>query len=323
MKALVLRQRDVYPELEDFPRPEAREGEQLVHIAAAALNHRDLWIVKGQYAGIRYPVILGSDGAGRLDDGREVIINPGMGWGTDERVQSRDFQILGLPANGTLAECVCVPEEQIYDKPAHLSMQEAAALPLAGLTAYRVLFSRCNLQPGEKVLISGVGGGVALLAFQMAKAAGAEVYVTSGSDEKLERAMQMGACGGANYRKENWTSRLKEQAGRFEVIIDSAGGAGLAALVHLAAPAGRIGIYGGTCGPITGLSPQVVFWRQLDILGSTMGSDKDFQNMLNFVNLHQLRPVVDRVFPLEQGADAFAYMDAGKQFGKTVVEVAD
>ncbi len=320
MKALVLQEKNVWPALQEVPVPTPSEGEALVRISAAALNHRDIWIVKGMYPGIRYPVILGSDGAGYWE-GREVIINPGMNWGDDPRVQSKAFSILGLPANGTLAEYVLVPQQQVYDKPPHLNMQEAAALPLAGLTAYRVLFTRCGLQPGEKVLISGVGGGVALLACQMAIAAGAEVYVTSGSDEKIQRAIALGARAGANYRKADWPARLKEEAGGFDVIIDSAGGPGFPELLKLCRPAARIGVYGGTRGAIPGLSPQLLFWKQISILGSTMGSDEDFRQMLHFVNTHRLRPIVDKVFPLEEGPRAFERLDEGRQFGKVIVSV--
>ncbi len=321
MRALVLREKNVYPRAEEAALPQPAEGEVLVRLAAAALNHRDLWIVKGLYPGIRYPVILGSDGAGRLEGGREVIINPGMNWGSNPRVQSRAFSILGLPANGTLAEYVCVPSSQIYDKPAHLSMEEAAALPLAGLTAYRVLFTRCGLQQGERVLISGVGGGVALLACQMALAAGAEVFATSGSEHKLEKALALGVRHAVNYRKDDWPEELRAVCPEgFDVIIDSAGGPGFADLLKLAAPAARIGIYGGTRGEISGLSPQLVFWKQLSILGATMGSDNDFRQMLEFVNAHKLRPVVDKVFPLAEGDRAFSYLDEGRQFGKVVVD---
>ncbi len=320
MKALVLREKGVWPQLEECPSPEPGEGEALVSLLAAALNHRDLWIVKGLYPGIRYPVILGSDGMGLLE-GREVIINPGMNWGADERVQSKAFSILGLPANGTLAEYVVVPAKQIYDKPPHLSVEEAAALPLAGLTAYRVLFSRCGLQAGERVLITGVGGGVALMACQMALAAGAEVFVSSGSNEKLQKAKALGVAGGVNYRERDWPAQLKAMAGGFDVIIDSAGGEGFAALADLCRPAARIGLYGGTCGVISGLSPQRIFWQQLNILGSTMGSDRDFRLMLDFVNRHRLRPLVDQVFPLSRGTEAFAHLDQGRQFGKVVLKI--
>ncbi len=320
MKALVLQEKNVWPILQEVPAPQASGGEAVVKISAAALNHRDIWIVKGMYPGIRYPVILGSDGAGEWE-GREVVINPGMNWGDNPAVQGKEFSILGLPANGTLAECVAVPQTQIYDKPSHLSMEEAAALPLAGLTAYRVLFTRCRLQAGEKVLITGVGGGVALIACQMAIAAGAEVYVTSGSDEKIQKAVALGALGGANYRREDWPARLKDQAGSFDLIIDSAGGEGFPELLKLCRPAARIGIYGGTRGNIPRLSPQLIFWKQISILGSTMGSDEDFRQMLNFVSTHKLRPVVDRVFPLERGPEAFAYLEEGKQFGKVVLSI--
>jgi zinc-binding alcohol dehydrogenase/oxidoreductase len=292
-----------------------------VDIKAAALNHRDLWISKGEYAGIRFPTILGSDGAG-VYNGREVIINPSLSWGKKQDAQGRDFSILGLPHNGTFAEKVAVPAKNLVDKPKHLSWEQAAALPLAGVTAWRVLFSRCGLKKGEKVLVSGAGGGVALFVIQFAIAAGAEVWVTSGSNEKIAKAILMGVIGGVNYREDDWDKQLKTQAGGFDIVIDSAAGDQFPKLVGLCNPGGRLGIYGGTQGKINNLAPQVIFWKQVSILGSTMGSDRDFGQMIRFVQNHQIIPVVDSVFALKDGNDALARMKSGAQFGKIVLKVS-
>ncbi len=321
MKALLLEEKNSPPRFSDAVSPIHGPNEALVALRAASLNHRDVWIMKGQYPGIRYPVILGSDGVG-VCEGREVVIQPGIEWGNDERSQSGSYQILGLPKNGTFAEKVVVNRNQLFPKPAHLSMEEVAALPLAGLTAYRVLFERCGARAGEKLLITGAGGGVALFCIQFALKAGLEVYVTSGSDEKLEKAVALGVVGGTNYKSSEWPEKLKKMAGGFDVIIDGAGGADFSSLVKLCNPGGRIGIYGGTNGTIPNFSPQPIFWKQLSILGSTMGSPQDFTKMLEFVNKHKIVPVVDSIFSLEDGAEAFERMNKGGQFGKIVLRIA-
>jgi NADPH:quinone reductase-like Zn-dependent oxidoreductase len=320
MKGLVLHAINTPLSLQELPTPVPGKGDALVRLRAASLNHRDLYITKGMYAGIRTPVILGSDGCGEWQDKR-VLINPGLHWGDSETVQSRDFVVLGMPDNGTFATHLHINQAYLHQVPDHLSWLEAAALPLAGLTAYRVLFKRCVLQRGEKVLVSGVGGGVALLAMQFALAAGASVYVTSGSDEKISRAVQMGATFGVNYNQVGWDELLKREVGGFDVVVDSAGGGGLATLASLCNPGGRIGIYGGTHGKISGLSPQGLFWKQISLLGSSMGSPSDFLAMLKMVTEHRLTPVVDKVFSLYEGNEALQYLEEGKQFGKIVLEI--
>jgi NADPH:quinone reductase-like Zn-dependent oxidoreductase len=317
MKALVLNAVHTLPAYQDAPDPSPDAGEVLVELKAAALNHRDLFVTQGKYAGIRLPIILGSDGAG-ICNGREVLLNPAMNWGDDPRFQSKNFEILGLPRNGTLAEKIAVPATQIHPKPAHLTWAGAAALPLAGLTAYRALFTKGRCQAGNRVLVTGIGGGVALFALQFAKAAGAEVWVTSGSTEKLERARVLGASGGANYKTPDWNKQL-EIAGGFDIVIDGAGGEGFGALLKLCKPGARVVSYGGTIGLVPNFSPQILFWKQLEVLGSTMGTPEEFGLMLDFVSKHQIHPIVDQVFPLEAGAAAFGRMEAGGQFGKLVL----
>lgn len=307
--------------LKDVSSPKATDNQVVVELKAAALNHRDLWILKGKYPGIKYPVIPGSDGAGMLG-GREIIINPASNWGSKVSVQSENFHILGLPENGTFAERVLVAKSKIVAKPDHLTWEQAAALPLGGLTAYRALFTKCQSKRDEKVLISGVGGGVALFACQFAVAAGMKVYVTSGSDEKIEKAIKLGATGGANYRSENWAKNLASQADGFDVVIDSAGGEGFANLVKLCHPAARICIYGGTKGLLNEVSPQLIFWKQLSIFGSTMGTNEEFSQMVNFVGKHKIVPIVDSVFELKDGNKALEKMEKGLQFGKIVLKIS-
>ncbi len=258
MKALTLKQ--IKTPLEMVDRPALRPGpsEVVVRLKAAALNRRDYWITQGMYPGIEPPVVLGSDGAGVVGESgsalgnywnnREVIINPGWDWGENQQVQSDSFRILGSPDDGTFATDVLVPHEYLHLKPDHLDWHQAAALPLAGVTAYRAIFSQGGLQAGEMILINGIGGGVATFALQFAVAIGAKVWVTSSSSEKIGRAMEMGAQGGFDYQADGWWKEMTQRAGTPNLILDSAGGSGYGALVNLAAPGGRIVNYGATAG---------------------------------------------------------------------------
>lgn len=313
----------------DVPDPQPAAGEVVVAVHAAALNHRDVWIKAGQYAGLKWPCIPGSDGAGVVvalgagaDAGwkdREVIVNPSFGWGDNDAAQGAQFQILGLPREGTLAQRVAVPAPQLASKPPHLSWEEAAALPLAGLTAFRAVHTRAKVKKGERVLISGVGGGVALFALQFAVAAGAEVWVTSSSAEKIARAVKLGAKGGFDYRDANWAATAAKSPGLFDVIVDSAGGDGFERLLDAAAPGARVVFFGATRGNPPVLPMRKIFWRQLSLLGTTMGSPADWQAMTELVTRERIRPVVSEVFPLEKAGDAFALMERSDQFGKIVV----
>lgn len=338
MRALVITDKNKPLELQEVASLKAGPGEAIVRVHSAALNHRDVWIQKGQYAGLKYPIVPGSDGAGVVTEvgvdggsvdgtrsfwlGKEVIIDPAMNWGGHADYQDpANFRILGLPDDGTLGEYVKVPVSNLVEKPVHLSFEEAAALPLAGATAYRALMTRGGLRSGEKVLITGIGGGVALFAFQFALASGAKVYVTSGSDEKIAKAKAMGAIAAANYSQPGWVDSLKASAGSFDVTIDGACGDGMDSLFDLAAPGGRVVFYGATRGNPSGLVARRVFWKQLNVLGSTMGSPDDFRSMVALVQEHSIRPVVDRMFFLEEGEAAFRWMDDARQFGKIVVKV--
>jgi zinc-binding alcohol dehydrogenase/oxidoreductase len=318
-------------ELVEIADPAPAPGEVVVTLKTAALNHRDVWIKAGQYAGLKFPVTPGSDGAGivtALGEGveprwldREVVIYPGRDWGHSVRAQSPQFAILGLPQDGTLAERVVVSADQVVAKPEHLSWTEAAALPLAGLTAWRAIVTRAQLRVSERILITGIGGGVALFALQFAVALGADVWVTSSSDDKIGRAVALGARGGFNYTHDGWVAEAKA-TGPFEAIVDSAGGDGFDQLLDLAAPGGRIVFFGATQGNPPGLTLRKVFWRQLSLLGTTMGTADEFHAMTHFVAQKELRPVVSEVLPLERCAEAFALMERGGQFGKIVVQIS-
>jgi zinc-binding alcohol dehydrogenase/oxidoreductase len=346
MKALVISEKNKPPVWQEVPDLVAGPGEAIVRVHAAALNHRDVWIQRGQYAGLKYPIVLGSDGAGvvtavgqpagmaplggteaGVDEqawiGKAVIIDPALYWGGQAGYQDPTaFRILGLPDDGTMAEYVKVPVENLVEKPAHLSFEEAAALPLAGVTAYRALFTRAQVRRGERVLITGIGGGVALFALQYAVAAGIQVFVSSGSDEKLERAKAMGAMGGVNYKNPGWVEEVRKLGGGgFDVILDGAGGDGFSDLLDLCLPGGRMVLYGATRGNPSNIVLRRIFWKQLNVLGSTMGSPEDFAAMVGFVSKQDIRPVVDSIFPPEDGEAAFELMEEGGQFGKIVISL--
>lgn len=297
-------------------------GDVYIRLHSAAVNKRDYWITQGKYPGIVYPLILGADGAGVVDN-REVIINPSVNWGDNPHYFGPGFEIIGMPDHGTFAQMVKAPETNLFDKPAHLSWNEAAALPVTGVTAYRAMFTRGQAKEGEKMLITGIGGGVATMALLFGIAHKMEVWVTSSSDQKIEKAIQHGAIGGSNYTKENWDKQLGESVpDKFDIVIDGAGSAEFSKLLSLMKPHGRIVIYGGTGGTITELGPHRIFWKQLDILGSTMGSPDDFQLMVDFVNQHKIKPIISHVFPLAEVNEAIAVIGRNEQFGKVVIEIS-
>ncbi len=335
MKSVVL-QEDPQAKLvvKDSPIPELKAGEALVKIKAAALNHRDQWCRVGMYPGLRYPSILGSDGCGVVEKvqdsqdeawvGQEVIMNPNVNWGDSPAHQSAQYTILGMPTNGTMAEYLAIPVHRLHQKPAHLSAEAAAALPLAGLTAYRVAFYKGEISEGYDVLITGIGGGVALFALQFALAAGAQVVVTSGSEEKIEKAKEIGASQGVNYKEEKWYKALqKEYPNGFQTIIDSAGGQDFGEVAKMIGPAGNMVVYGTTAGQPSPINLPRLFFSQGAIKGSTMGNDQEFKDMVEFVAKHKIEPIVSSVRPIDEAVSAFDEMDAGKQFGKLVLRISE
>ncbi len=331
MKAIIIEGINQPLKYTDVQMPDLLSGEVLVKINAASFNHRDLWIQKGQYGGLRFPSIQGSCGSGvveKLSDGldsdwlgKEVVLNPSLNWGNNPHTQTKDYIILGMAQDGTFAEYVKIHSRLLHHKPVHLSAEEAAAIPLAGLTGFRVLFTRARAVKGENILVTGVGGGVALLVMQFAIAAGCNVFVTSGSDEKIAKAIALGAKGGVNYKNEKWHKEIQTMSGGIDAVVDSACGDNFAKLTDIVNPAGRIAFYGATLGAFNSGVPAKIFWKQLDVLGSTMGNDEDFKNMVQFVRDHKIKPVIDSVFPLEQAQQAIEKMERGEQFGKIVLKV--
>jgi NADPH:quinone reductase-like Zn-dependent oxidoreductase len=307
-----------------------------VRLKAAALNHRDVWIRSGTGAyagGFKQRVILGSDGAGEVVSvgsggaaslvGQAVVINPSLDWGEADLAQGPNFRILGLPDDGTYAQMIRVPVANIHQKPAGLSFEEAAAIPLAALTAYRAVASRARVQKGETVLVTGIGGGVSTFALQIAAHLGARVLVTSGSDAKLARAREMGAAGGANYRTQDWAREIATlSSGGPDVVIDSVGGETFAKCVEILKPGGRIASFGATTGAVKDFVLRNLFWKQATLLGTTMGSPREFAAMLELFGAGGLRPVVDKTFPLSDAAAAHRRMEEAGQFGKIVLSTA-
>ena len=320
---------------EDVPDPEPGQDEIVVRLRNAALNRRDLFATQGMYPGVKpdiLPAIPGADGSGEVvakgdsaegpDEGTEVVINPALYWGDNPRIPGKDYRILGIPDDGTFAQFVKVPADHVFPKPSHLSHEEAAAIPLAALTAYRALFTRGQLQEGETVFVPGIGGGVATFLVQMARAAGATVFVSSGSDEKIEKAKELGTEGGVNYNSEDWSKELKSMSGGVDLSVDSIGGEVFNDLLRLANPASRIVVIGATAGPAPKVMTILIALRkQLDIFGTAMGNADEFGSMLKFYEKHGLRPVIKETFSLEEASAAMQHMEEGKGIGKIVLNI--
>lgn len=331
MKAVVLNGIKDALKIEDVVIPELNDGEALIKIKAAGFNHRDWWIQQGQYAGLRFPIILGSDGCGtvvKVHDaqdqhwvGKDVLILPFINWGEDERIPSPDYKTLGLPDDGCWAEYVKVPVDNLYPKLEYLSAAENATISVAGGTAWRALMTKGACKKGDKVLISGAGGGAAVFAVQFAVAAGADVYVTSGTEDKIQRAIELGAKGGVNYHDVDWGTQLQKMAGAFDVIVDSALGKGFATFIDLAAKGANIVFFGVTAGNIPELDGRIIFSKQLTIHGTSGASPKDFAAMLDFMQEKQIKPVIDTIYSFDEAEQAMRSMDHGNsKYGKVVIE---
>jgi len=317
--------------LETVADPQPGPGEVVVALKAAALNRRDVFVRKG-VAKVPLPLTLGSDGAGivhkvgagvsGIAEGDEVIILPSLAWGPDQRAPGPGFRILGGPDQGTYAEQIVIPAENVYRKPGRLSWHEAAALPLAGLTAWRALMSRARVVPGETVLVIGIGGGVATFALNIAKAAGCRVVVTSSSNDKLAAARELGADVGVNYAEagDDWPAAVKEaNGGGVDVVIDSVGST-WAGSIDACAPGGRVVVFGGTGGAKVELQVRPVTLGQVALLGSTMGSPAEFRQLLTAVDNQTWAPVIDSVRPLAEAAAAHEREEQGLHFGKLVLD---
>ncbi|MHC4745389.1 MAG: zinc-binding dehydrogenase [Planctomycetota bacterium] len=344
MKAAVIRAHGELDcvEVEDVMRPEPKADEVIIEVRSAGLNHLDIWVRKGR-KGLELPMphILGSDAAGVVAElgadvedvkvGDEVIINPGLSCGDCEYCRRGEeslctsFGIVGLSRPGTFAEYVAVPAKNVAPKPSHLSFDEAGAFALSYLTAWRMLMTRAELKSGQMVLIHGIGGGVALCALNLAKIAEAKTIVTSSSDEKLAKAVKIGADHAINYRKvEDVAQRVKEITGGrgVDIVVDTAGAATWPIDFSAVCRGGKIVLCGITTGPEALTNLQSLYWNQLTVMGSTMGSNEDFRQMLMAVSAAGIKPLIDSVEFLQDMRNAMKTMESAQQFGKIVLHVS-
>ena len=308
---------------EEMPDPKPRRGEIVVELRAAALNRRDTNVRRGAAGDFPLPLVPGSDGAGvRRDTGEEVVILPSLAWGHREEAPGQGFRILGAPDDGTYAELVKVPAENVFPRPRRLSWEEAAALPLAGLTAYRALFARARLRAGETVLVLGAGSGVSTFAVMLARAAAARVLVTSSSAEKIERARELGAEAGVLYTAEDWVEEVRALTGGegADVVVDSVGST-WADSVRCLRAGGRLVVFGATGGTSVELAVRPFYTGQYSLLGTMMGSPLDFEGLLRAIEGPRWAPVIDSVRPLAEAAAAHERLEAGEQFGKLVLSM--
>lgn len=334
MKALILTRADGPDStaVSDTEATLAAEGQVRVAVRSAALNHRELWISRGQYPGMQLPTVLGCDGAGVVESvgagvdssliGTEVVLYPGLNWGPNERLPGRDFALLGMPGPGTIAEFITVPAQNVFPKPRHLNFDEAAAAPLAALTAWRGLVTKGRLGRGEKLLITGVGGGVALNALSLAVAMGAIVYVTSGSNATLERAKALGAREGFNYTDPNWRKALAATTHGIDVVFDGAPSSSVGNYVRALNPGARVVIYGSTGGAQFTLNAPDLFLRNLEVIGTNVGNPKELTDVLEFMERHNIHPQIDARFMLPDARQALQHLDGAHRFGKVVIAVA-
>lgn len=326
----------------DVPIPQPLRGEVRIRVHAAALNHLDVFTLEGLPGiSITPPWIMGADGAGVIDSvgdevtsvalGDRVVINPGISDGTCEFCKAGEqslcvkFRLLGEHLPGTFAEYVVVPARNVRRIADSVSFQTAAAYLLGTLTAWRMVVTRANVGAGDEVLIWGIGGGVSQAAMRIARARGARVWVTSGSDEKLARARDLGADETINHRTQSVGKEIRARTGKrgVTVVVDSVGQSSWNDSLIALGRAGRLVTCGGTSGPMVETDVRRLFWNQWTIMGSTMGNDSEFEKVVDELNAGRLLPVVDSTFALEHGREAFERMAAGDQFGKIVLDIGE
>jgi zinc-binding alcohol dehydrogenase/oxidoreductase len=318
-------------ELQEIPDPVPGRGEVVIDLVAAALNCRDWWIWTAPgYCPL--PVTLGSDGAGtvgvvgggvtELSAGQEVVFDPTLNWGEREDCPTPEFGILGGPTEGTFAEKVVVSAASVAPKPARLTWEEAAALNLAGLTAWRAVVTCAQAGPGRTVLVTGAGGGVSTFLVQTAAALGARVFVTSSTSERIRRAVELGAEAGVSYGDHDWPAAVREAAGGgLDAAVDSHGGPSLAGALRTLRRGGVLVSFGDTSGPETTFETADVYWNWRRIIGTTMGSPREYRQLLVHVEQTSWRPAIDSVYPLEEIDSAAGRLDAPERFGKVVLRI--
>ncbi|MFC3039933.1 zinc-binding dehydrogenase [Virgibacillus xinjiangensis] len=313
--------------IKDMPEPEAGEGEVVVSLKTAGLNRRDVGLPnrRGDQADA---LILGSDGAGVIDSlgkgvsnvsqGDEVIINPSLNWKYNTDAPPKTFDILGMPDHGTFAEKIVVSAEQVELKPGHLSWEEAGVLALSGLTGYRALFTKGQIKELDTVFIPGAGSGVSTYLVQFAKNAGARVIVSSRSEDKLEKAEELGADV-VIHNDSDWQEELKNET--VDLVIESVGRATFNRSLGVLKKGGKMVTFGATTEDVVDFDLRSFFYGQYQLLGTTMGSRQELEAMLHHVNNFGMRPVVDKVFHLDEAQRAFDYLKEGSQFGKVALKI--
>ncbi|WP_052654680.1 zinc-binding dehydrogenase [Planococcus massiliensis] len=325
MKAFVIESGEL--RLKEMEEPKAKRGEVVVALCTAGLNRRDLGLPK-RWGNKPEALIIGSDGAGVIESvgegvkdfkvGDEVIINPALRWYDNSAAPPKGFDILGMPDHGTFAEKIALSAEQVEKKPAHLSWEEAGSLALAGLTGFRALFTKGGTLAGDTLFIPGAGGGVATYLIQYAKNIGARVIVTSQSEEKRKRALELGADRAIDSNSD-WEKELADET--IDLVIDSVGRATFNRSLEVLKPGGRIVIFGATTEDNVDFNLRKFFYGQYQLFGSTMGSREELRNLLLHIEKFDMHPIVDRVFELEEAQQAFDYLAEGKQFGKVVLKI--
>jgi zinc-binding alcohol dehydrogenase/oxidoreductase len=306
---------------EEFPDPPARPGWVTVALRASALNWHDVLVRQGRY-GSPLPHIIGADGAGvRTDTGEEVVLLPSLNWGDSDEAPGDSWEILGDHTPGTYAELVAVPADCLAAKPAGLSWAEAAALPLVGVTTYRALFVRGRLRSGESMLVVGAGGGIATMAVALAVAAGVGITVTSSSPDTIERAVDAGARGGVLHSEAGWPEHARAMSPHnagFDLVLDPVGR--WSESVRTLRPGGRLVVLGANAAQTAPMDVRSFYFGQFDLLGTTMGSSRDFAGLLNMIDRCSVRPpVIDSEFPLDRADEAHEHLESGRMFGKCVL----
>jgi NADPH:quinone reductase-like Zn-dependent oxidoreductase len=326
---------------QDVPDPTVGPGQVLLRVRACALNHLDIFVREGIPAlNTPLPFWTGCDIAGEVAEvgpgvegvrtGERVVVNPSLSCGRCEFcIAGEDclcprYGIIGEHVPGGLAEYVAVPAANLLRLPDHIGWEEGASFMLTNMTAWRMVVTQARVRPGEDVLILGVGGGVSSTAVQIAKLCGARVIVTSSSDEKLARAKALGADVGFNYAREDWAKAVRELTGKrgVDVVIENVGAATWKHSLRALRKGGRLVTCGATTGPMGETDIRVVFWNQISIIGSTMATRKEFHDVMRLCFAGRLKPIVDQVFPVQEGAEAQRRMEKAQQFGKIVLRVA-
>jgi zinc-binding alcohol dehydrogenase/oxidoreductase len=308
--------------LGEVPDPVPRKGWTVVKLGASALNWHDTLTRQGVYVS-PLPAVIGADGAGTVvGSGDDVVILPSLFWGKRESAPAAGFEILGDHLSGTYAEYVAVPDECVFRRPEGLGLYEAAAFSLVGVTAYRALFTRGRLAAGESLLILGASGGVATTALSLATAIGAQVVVTSASVAKIDRARELGAMAGVDHSAQDWVEQARELTpdGRgFDLVLDPVGRVDES--LRALRPGGRCVVLGANAQAQAHVEMRPFYFGQYDLLGTTMGSPRDFAGLLRLAEERQVRPpIIDRAFRLADAAEAHRYLESGEGFGKVVLD---